>query len=202
MGTLAAASHGHLRTPSPRYPYVTGTSVIGLTYRDGIMLACDTLGEWVRGLAACGHAACPSLGPLQPQIWAQACRESIGGCDVLLTGAMRHLPARLLWIHKALQELLAADKSEQLHRAGRWRRALRLAVHQQVRDRCCSARGVLCVPGGKGVELTRIRGRCYDGGGGAPAQGPLAAVPGAGARAGLTTAAAHVLRAHAGFWTS
>lgn len=28
-----------------RYPYVTGTSVLGITYKDGILLACDTLGE-------------------------------------------------------------------------------------------------------------------------------------------------------------
>jgi len=27
-----------------KYPYVTGTSVIGLKYRDGVMLVADTLG--------------------------------------------------------------------------------------------------------------------------------------------------------------
>jgi 20S proteasome subunit beta 7 len=29
-----------------RYPYVTGTSVLGVTYKDGVMLACDTLGAY------------------------------------------------------------------------------------------------------------------------------------------------------------
>lgn len=28
-----------------RDPYVTGTSVLGIVYKDGIMLAADTLGE-------------------------------------------------------------------------------------------------------------------------------------------------------------
>ena len=27
-----------------RYPYVTGTSVLGITYKDGVLLASDTLG--------------------------------------------------------------------------------------------------------------------------------------------------------------
>ena len=28
-----------------RDPYVTGTSVLGIVYKDGVMLAADTLGE-------------------------------------------------------------------------------------------------------------------------------------------------------------
>lgn len=39
-----ALPHAAPARSSPRYPYVTGTSVIGITYRDGIMIACDTLG--------------------------------------------------------------------------------------------------------------------------------------------------------------
>jgi hypothetical protein len=37
-------------TPFPRFPairrtpYVTGTTVLGLKYKDGVMIACDTLG--------------------------------------------------------------------------------------------------------------------------------------------------------------
>lgn len=31
-----------------RYPYVTGTSVLGITYKDGVLLASDTLGACVR----------------------------------------------------------------------------------------------------------------------------------------------------------
>ena len=27
-----------------RYPYVTGTSVLGISYKDGVLLASDTLG--------------------------------------------------------------------------------------------------------------------------------------------------------------
>jgi hypothetical protein len=39
-------SHAHPR-PAPRSsPIVTGTSVLALKYRDGVMLAADTLGEW------------------------------------------------------------------------------------------------------------------------------------------------------------
>lgn len=30
-----------------RDPYVTGTSVLGIVYKDGVMLAADTLGEGV-----------------------------------------------------------------------------------------------------------------------------------------------------------
>ncbi len=30
-----------------RYPYVTGTSVLGMTYKDGVLIACDMLGELV-----------------------------------------------------------------------------------------------------------------------------------------------------------
>lgn len=29
-----------------RYPYVTGTSVLGITYADGVLLASDTLGSY------------------------------------------------------------------------------------------------------------------------------------------------------------
>jgi 20S proteasome alpha/beta subunit len=28
-----------------RYPYVTGSSVIAIKYKDGALIACDTLGE-------------------------------------------------------------------------------------------------------------------------------------------------------------
>ena len=31
---------------SSRYPYVTGTSVLAITYKDGVMLAADTLGSY------------------------------------------------------------------------------------------------------------------------------------------------------------
>ena len=35
----------HKYHPAPcRYPYVTGTSVLGITYKDGVLLASDTLG--------------------------------------------------------------------------------------------------------------------------------------------------------------
>ena len=30
---------------SRRTPYVTGTSVLGVTYKDGVMIAADTLGK-------------------------------------------------------------------------------------------------------------------------------------------------------------
>ncbi len=29
----------------PRYPIVTGTSILATTYKDGVLIACDTLGE-------------------------------------------------------------------------------------------------------------------------------------------------------------
>jgi 20S proteasome subunit beta 7 len=29
-----------------RYPYVTGTSVLGMTFKDGVIIACDTLGAY------------------------------------------------------------------------------------------------------------------------------------------------------------
>ena len=34
------------RPPPPihRTPYVTGTTVLGMKYKDGVMIACDTLG--------------------------------------------------------------------------------------------------------------------------------------------------------------
>lgn len=40
--------HSHSLSPLPqnRYPYVTGTSVLGLVFEGGVMLASDTLGEW------------------------------------------------------------------------------------------------------------------------------------------------------------
>ncbi len=34
-----------VRAPECRYPYVTGTSVLGITYKDGVLLASDTLGK-------------------------------------------------------------------------------------------------------------------------------------------------------------
>ena len=48
----AAACAPHLG--APRYPYVTGTSVLAVKYADGVMLACDTLGE-------CALFACVAL---------------------------------------------------------------------------------------------------------------------------------------------
>lgn len=39
----AALGDPHNRT---QYPYVTGTSVLALKYKDGVMLACDTLGSY------------------------------------------------------------------------------------------------------------------------------------------------------------
>jgi 20S proteasome subunit beta 7 len=30
----------------PQYPYVTGTSVLALKYKDGVLMACDTLGSY------------------------------------------------------------------------------------------------------------------------------------------------------------
>jgi 20S proteasome subunit beta 7 len=41
----ALSSGGPNRTHT-QYPYVTGTSVLGVTYKDGVMLACDTLGAY------------------------------------------------------------------------------------------------------------------------------------------------------------
>jgi 20S proteasome subunit beta 7 len=29
-----------------QYPYVTGTSVLGIKYKDGVLVACDTLGAY------------------------------------------------------------------------------------------------------------------------------------------------------------
>ena len=34
-------------TFSCRTPYVTGTSVLGITYKDGVMIAADTLGAFI-----------------------------------------------------------------------------------------------------------------------------------------------------------
>ncbi|GAB4813139.1 hypothetical protein N2152v2_000185 [Parachlorella kessleri] len=41
----AALASGQPRKHT-QYPYVTGTSVLGLTYKDGVMIACDTLGAY------------------------------------------------------------------------------------------------------------------------------------------------------------
>jgi len=40
-----APSHSILSFAYHRYPYVTGTSVLGITYKDGVLIACDTLGK-------------------------------------------------------------------------------------------------------------------------------------------------------------
>lgn len=40
-----ALSSSHPRQHT-QYPYVTGTSVLGITYKDGVLLACDTLGAY------------------------------------------------------------------------------------------------------------------------------------------------------------
>jgi 20S proteasome alpha/beta subunit len=37
----------HSIFPYRRYPYVTGTSVLGITYKDGVLIACDTLGKLI-----------------------------------------------------------------------------------------------------------------------------------------------------------
>lgn len=42
--SLEVAGAGHDPRQHTKYPYVTGTSVIGLKYKDGIMIAADTLG--------------------------------------------------------------------------------------------------------------------------------------------------------------
>ncbi len=42
--TLLHAKHSHPASPPCRDPYVTGTSVLGIVYQDGVMLAADTLG--------------------------------------------------------------------------------------------------------------------------------------------------------------
>ncbi len=44
---VADAAHGADPTRThTKYPYVTGTSVIGIKYRDGVLLAADTLGAY------------------------------------------------------------------------------------------------------------------------------------------------------------
>ncbi len=46
-GFYNAKGSSHTLSPTvSRYPYVTGTSVLGITYKDGILLASDTLGAW------------------------------------------------------------------------------------------------------------------------------------------------------------
>ncbi|KAL6634641.1 hypothetical protein ACP70R_027312 [Stipagrostis hirtigluma subsp. patula] len=41
-GSQAAAAGGGGETQRTQYPYVTGTSVIALKYKDGVIMACDT----------------------------------------------------------------------------------------------------------------------------------------------------------------
>jgi hypothetical protein len=40
---VTSLQHSHI---SCRDPYVTGTSVLAITYKDGVMMACDTLGAY------------------------------------------------------------------------------------------------------------------------------------------------------------
>ncbi|KAK9905094.1 hypothetical protein WJX75_009547 [Coccomyxa subellipsoidea] len=44
--SVAAGLGGHDPTKHTTTPYVTGTSVLGVTYRDGVLLAADTLGSY------------------------------------------------------------------------------------------------------------------------------------------------------------
>ena len=46
---------------SSRYPYVTGTSVLAITYKDGVMLAADTLGSY--GSTKVGGSGTPPYPP-------------------------------------------------------------------------------------------------------------------------------------------
>ena len=72
-------------------PYVTGTSVLGITYKDGVMLAADTLGA----VTCCTLLRAPVAACLPQQLQ---------GCPSYPTCAGRWC-CRLLRLHKALQVL-------------------------------------------------------------------------------------------------
>jgi len=65
------ASHGQGKPftvePGPhqrtQYPYVTGTTVLGCKYKDGVMLACDTLCKSRSTSRASTHRAHPTFVP-------------------------------------------------------------------------------------------------------------------------------------------
>eukprot|EP00923_Selenidium_pygospionis_P036063 GHVN01063278.1.p1 GENE.GHVN01063278.1~~GHVN01063278.1.p1 ORF type:complete len:253 (+),score=33.12 GHVN01063278.1:36-794(+) len=44
--SILAAAYGNEPSKRTLQPYVTGSSVIGVKYQDGVMLACDTLGSY------------------------------------------------------------------------------------------------------------------------------------------------------------
>ena len=98
-------------------PYVTGTSVLGLTYKDGVLIASDMLGEL----------------PV-PMLHVEGVQETLLLSQVLewqpllLLVSCPHLH-RSVRVHQALQVHTEGAKGERDHHHRRQRGDLRLPVH-------------------------------------------------------------------------
>lgn len=90
-----------------RQPYVTGTSVLGLKYRDGVLVAADTAGNNTH--FSYWTLRCRSRSRVASSSRPSSC---CGGSLIRVLGALEN---RIVWVDNAVQKCRAVEGCEQHH---------------------------------------------------------------------------------------